>query len=132
MSLEAATFEESWAGSRGVLAQNADVTPQRGEIDASRLKFSMRLIIQVVCAFLGGLAAMYTATSGMRSDLRDMHTLMTMQAEIDKTRQQLQDERAAAMKADVNAIKAHQELYGYDMQTLKTDVAIMKAQGAKK
>jgi hypothetical protein len=92
----------------------------------------MRLVIQIACAFLGGLLAMYTATAGMRSDLRDMRTMMSMQAEIDKVRQTLLDERAGAMKTDVNAIKAQQQLTNYDMQTIKTDVAIMKAQGAKK
>lgn len=119
---------------RGVLALFAAMTPTRGggEIDASRLKFSLRLVIQIACAFLGGLAAMYTATSGMRSDLRDMRTMLTMQAEIDKVRQTLMDERAMTMKSDVLAMKAQQQVTNYDVQAIKTDIAILKSQGEKK
>lgn len=134
MSAEAATFSHA-EPRRGVLASWIDMSAQRsvgGDVDASRLKFSLRLFIQVVCAFLGGLAAMYTSTAGMRSDLRDMRTMMTMEAEVDKIRQTLLDERAARLISDMNAIKGQMLTTNYDIQGLKTDVAILKAQGAKK
>lgn len=119
---------------RGVLALFAAM--MRRATDAEGLTFPLRLVIVIVSAvaaiILGTTGAFWLSTAQMRSDQRDMKTMMTMQAEIDKVRQTLQDERAMRLTADMNAIKGQILTTNYDMQSLKTDVAIIKAQGVKK
>lgn len=102
-----------WAGAfwrHGVL------TPDGRRLqDASRLTFSLQLVILIV----GMSGGFWMATYSLRSDVRDILTRMGMQAEIDKTNARLQEERAANLRESIEAMKRRQELQQYEIQGLK-------------
>jgi hypothetical protein len=79
------------------------------------LPFAMMLLGGIVTT-LGG---MWTITSGLRSDVRDILTHMTMQRQIDEGQAKIQEERANAMRESIDAMKRRQELQQYEIQGLK-------------
>jgi len=109
--------------------RHEDVTPDTERrtraTDASKLTFSLQLVILIV----GMSSGFWLATYSLRSDVRDILTRMSMQAEIDKTNAQLQEERASTLRESVEAMKRRQELQQYEIQGLKE--MILK-QGARK
>lgn len=81
---------------------------------------------------IGVTGAFWVATSTLRSDMRDILTRMTMQAEIDKANAKIQDDRARNSNDTMGELKRQQQMQYYDIQDLKRDVAVIKAQGVKK
>lgn len=113
------------------------MTPSRDDLsrratDASRLSFPLQLVIVIIGGIIATTGAFWVSTSALRSDVRDILTRMSMQADIDKTNAHLQDERAKSVGDAIGELKRQQQMQYYDLQDLKRDVAVLKAQGAKK
>lgn len=111
-----------------------EVTPPREDqarrsTDASRLTFPLQLVIVIVGGIIATTGAFWVATSAIRSDVRDILTRMSMQAEIDKTTGKIQDERAKASSDAMSELKRQQQMQYYDIQDLKRDVAVIKSLG---
>lgn len=83
-----------------------DATNASKPIDASRLSFSMQMLIMVVGVVSAAYGAAWQAQSGLRdsmavlqSDMRDIRTQMAYQAKLAEKDQQIWQERFEAMKA---------------------------------
>lgn len=120
---------------RGVLASYGNVTEHinegRRSTDASKLTFSLQLVVSIVGAFLIMFSSFWIATSSLRSDVRDIVTRLESREKLDVERAKLEEERMQTLKESINVLTRQQQLQYYDIQQLKQDVAIMKAQGEK-
>lgn len=98
--------------------KNLSTAPQ----DLSRIVFSPSIVITIIATILSIVAGQQASTWGMRSDIRDMRTSMTLQADVDKGSQRLQEERATTLKNAVDAIGRKQELQQLQFQELRDEV----------
>jgi uncharacterized protein YlxW (UPF0749 family) len=94
------------------------VTPQ----DLSKMVFSPRVVVAVLTLILSIFAGQQASTWGMRSDVRNIDTRMNGQAEVEQSRQKLQDERSTALRSAVDAIGRKQELNQIQFQELRDEV----------
>jgi hypothetical protein len=62
------------------------------------------------------------STWGLRSDIRDINTHMSAQADTDKGLRTLQDERAVALRNAVDDIKKKQDLQQLEIQSLRETI----------
>ena len=90
--------------------------------DISKLVFSPGVLVTVIVSILSIVGGLQAATWGMRSDIRDMRTSLTLQADVDKGAQRLQEERATTLKNAVDAIGRKQELQQLQFQELRDEV----------
>ena len=95
------------------------LTPIRERLstDASKLSFPLQLVIGIV----SGTLMLYLALSGLRSDVRDISTRM-------EAREKLQDERSSTIKADLDFLKGRDTLRDLQIQELKEQLTLLKAQ----
>jgi hypothetical protein len=98
--------------------KNLAITPP----DLSKIVFSPGVVITVIVTILSIVAGQQASTWGMRSDIRDMRTSMSLQADIEKGTQRLQEERATTLKNAVDAIGRKQELQQIQFQELRDEV----------
>ncbi len=102
--------------------------------DASRLTFPLREVVLIV----GTALAVYTAQSGMRSDLRDIQTRLELSRDIERAQSVAADERlanlkasidstSAAMKAAIDAVSKRQELQQLQIAELSEKITKLSA-----
>ena len=115
----AATFDDSSAGSRGVLAKNADVTPSRSDeaagrriTDASKISFPIQIMIAIVTVALTVYGSVWAAMSrqeqanaAMRTDIAVMRQVQADQAKADDLKRQLDEANRQLIMQSVNAVK---------------------------
>jgi hypothetical protein len=87
--------------------------------DASKLKFPLTLTVSLVVGALSMAGSFWFATSGIRSDVRDIKTRMEMQAQLD-------GERQDNIRDALIDMKRRQELQQYEIQSLKEAITAMK------
>lgn len=119
------------------ICRDGEVSPARDEqqrraTDASRLTFPLQLVIVIIGGILATTGAFWVSTSALRSDVRDILTRMSLQSDIDRTNSKLVEERSKMLNDAVSELKRQQQMQYYDLQDLKRDVAVLKAQGVKK
>jgi len=90
--------------------------------DLSKITLSPGLVAAIVLSIGGVIAGQVGSTWGMRSDIRDINTHLSTQAEADKNKQILQDDRAAALKVAVDDIKKKQDLQQLEIQNLRETI----------
>ncbi len=109
--------------SRSVYTRRLDkieITPQ----EAAKLKFSPGVVLVIVTTLLSLAGGQWASTYGLRSDVRDILTRMAMQAEVDKGKDKVLEERARIQSDAISELKRLQQLNQYEIQGLKE--AIMK------
>lgn len=99
-------------------------------VDVSKLRITPREVfgISVVCLTIA--SGMWVATSGLRSDVRDIITRMQAQADASKNRNDLSDERMANMQRAINEIKAQQTLQDIKINNLR-ELVLSNAKGLR-
>lgn len=88
-------------------------------LNVERLRIPLPFALIILGGIVTTLGGMWTITSGLRSDVRDILTHMTMQRQIDESQAKIQEERANAMRESIDAMKRRQELQQYEIQGLK-------------
>lgn len=86
------------------------VTPSSGErsrrqTDAARLTFSLPMVVGIVCAFISMVGAFWIATSGSRSDIRDILTKMTDRQLVDAKQAELDTERQHSIHTEIATLQ---------------------------
>jgi hypothetical protein len=90
--------------------------------DLSKITLSPGLVAAIVLSIGGIIAGQVGSTWGMRSDIRDINTHLSTQAETDKNKQALQDDRYTALKGAVDDIKKKQDLQQLEIQNLRETI----------
>lgn len=83
--------------------------------DASKLSFPLQLVIVIASA----LGAVWASQYGLRSDVRDILTRMDAASKISEIQTKVQEERVAAINADINEMKRRLELVQLQYQQLR-------------
>lgn len=99
--------------------------------DAMKLQFPLQFVFVIVGAFLTCAGGMWASTYGLRSDVRDILTRMELQTQVDEARAKVQEERIAAMRESIEAMKRRQELQQYELQGMKEVLLTTKPRGQK-
>jgi small-conductance mechanosensitive channel len=98
-------------------------------VDATKLVLAPRVVVAITMIVLSIAGSVWFSTAGLRSDVRDVLTRMDLASELEKVQSKSQEERAAALKAAVEAVQRDQRMTQYDVQGLKE--ALLKMQGTK-
>lgn len=98
----------------------------RRTTDGLRIMFPLPFVVQIATTVLIVASVIWTATYGLRSDVRDILTRMAYQVEIDKANSKIAEERANALRESVEAMKRRQELQQYEIQQLKEAILMLK------
>ncbi len=126
---------------------HADYVAQNGMIKAlgerpveiSSLRMSPQIAFAIVFAVVGVCAGQWASTAGLRetgaalrSDFQIMQVKLDGQAKLSEAQVRVQDERAAAQKAELNDLKARTELWRYDLQKQMKEILDTVNAGRKK
>lgn len=90
-----------------------------GETDATRLSFPLESVIRIVALSVGTAATIWVTTSGLRSDVRDLSTLMRGEAEKRALQSQLVDQQIESLGKTVEDQKRRIELMQFEIGALK-------------
>lgn len=98
-------------------------------VDLAKVTLTPRLAAVVLGVFASTFGAMWAATYSLRSDVRDLLTTTSLQAETTRASFKLQDERMSTLRESVDAMKRRVELQQYEVQRLNETMQAIK--GAK-
>lgn len=98
----------------------------RRTTDASRLSFSLQLLILIASTCATAAGTIQWNQSGLReqlirqgSDVRDINTRLELAATLETAQSKIQEERAAALKAALEAVQRDQRMTQFEVQSLK-------------
>ncbi len=90
--------------------------------DLSKTTLSSSSVAAIVLTVVGIIGGQIASTWGLRSDIRDIGSRQTMQADLDRGTQKLQEERALALRGAVDAVDKNQKLQQLEIQNLRETV----------
>lgn len=92
------------------------------EADASKLKFPLPLVITIACGVLATAGSFWVVTAGIRSDIRNINTIMQMQQQMWQDRQALEVERQKSIIDKLGELQRKQDLQAYELTRLNEKV----------
>jgi hypothetical protein len=98
----------------------------RRKTDAAGLHFPLQLVIMIATTSAAAAVTIWGSQYGLRSDVRDIRTRMEMAAELAVVQTKLQEERAAALKAAIDAVQRDQRMTQFEVQGLKESLLKMQ------
>lgn len=101
-------------------------TAQMNPVDVAKLRFTPQIVIGIITMAVTIAGGMWASTYGLRSDVRDILTRLSLQTELDIARTKLQDERAANLKDSIDSMRRRQELQQYEIQGVKDAIVNLK------
>lgn len=118
------TFQDAPAWARGVLAQNAAVTPTRDgadrrSTDATRITFPLQLVLIIACGVATTVGSVWAFTSSIKADLR----VVIQRLDDDRSSQILKDQlwqrQQDMMQKQVDANERKLELLRLEYQQFR-------------
>lgn len=94
--------------------------------DVNELRFTPQVVLTIVLTCLSIAGGMWASTYSLRSDVRDIRTLMSAQAELEHANTRLSEERAAQVAESIRQIRATMELQRMKLEALGE--AVLKLQ----
>jgi hypothetical protein len=103
--------------------------PNRGRrgTDVLGLRFPIQVVILIVTTSVTAAVTIWSSQYWLRSEVRDILTRMEMQVRVEDAQRKLQEERAMALKAAVDAMHKELRMTQYDVQGLKETVLKLQA-----
>jgi len=89
--------------------------------DLSRMTLTPGIVVGIITAVVSIVAGQVASTWGIRSDVRDITTKMSLQADAEASRQKLQDERSATLNAKTDGIDKKQEMLRIQVDDLRKE-----------